>query len=262
MHQRTITFRISLRAFLGFQCIVVTALLLMSLFAYLYADIGSSELFLGVLKPFDVGREQSFSTWFSSFNLALASLLLFATYAKAKDISPDSGYWLGLSLILLSLSIDEVAGVHERLGTFNEYVGLSIPTVVGSSWFIWGAAFALLVLIIYIRFLMRLDKALSRLIILAGAIFTMGAVGFEYLGDILLYYKVAEKDDLVYNVRRLFEEGCEMYAIVLFNWALLKYALAESAVFLEIDSRSSLRSGCRSAAESRTRANPFGPKNP
>jgi len=48
-------------------------------------------------------------------------------------------------------------------------------------------------------------------------------MGFEFLGAIMLKTGIAEsKDDLIFSIRRIFEEGLEMYGIALFNIALYR----------------------------------------
>ena len=61
---------------------------------------------------------------------------------------------------------------------------------------------------------------------IAATIFISGAVGFEYLGAVMLETGMVEsRNDIAYLIRRIFEEGFEMYGIALFNCALYREIL-------------------------------------
>ena len=60
------------------------------------------------------------------------------------------------------------------------------------------------------------------LMVLSGAIFVAGALGFEFLNGWLLYRDYVGSKDLIYFLIKLFEEGFEMYAIALLNCVLFE----------------------------------------
>src|SRR5512140_1319236 len=66
---------------------------------------------------FDLDEEQSAPNWFSSAVLAIGAVLMAANAAAARRRgSTDAGRWTGMTLAMLYMSFDEVAGLHE---TFN-----------------------------------------------------------------------------------------------------------------------------------------------
>ena len=62
-------------------------------------------------------------------------------------------------------------------------------------------------------------------------IYIIGALGFEFLGAVMLKTGLVDSNkDLLYLIRRIFEEGFEMYGIALFNCALYREILNRKMV--------------------------------
>lgn len=184
----------------------------------------------GVLRLLDVGSEQSIPTYFSVMNLLLASILLFIIYYYEKNNTQNRPrYWGFLSILFLFLSVDESISIHE---IFNELSGhfagndLVSPTLNTVLWLPFGVFFVLVVSIVLARFLYDLPRDTRRNFLIAGSVFLAGALGFEYLGVVMLETGLVEsKFDTAYLIRRLFEEGFEMYGIAIFNCALYREIL-------------------------------------
>ena len=214
--------------FIGSQYGIVSILLLLSLGFYLYQDMVEADFTARALEVFDVGRENSLPTWISSFNLLVSSVLLLFIYLEKRDDSQSwTRYWLILCLLFLVLSIDEVAGLHERSSGLRWIIGPLVPPDSPlapfwdiNRWVFYGAIFAGLALISFIPFLLMLPPRIARRFLLAGSVFVGGAVGMEFAGVWMIQADVAQIGDLIYNIRRIFEEGMEMYGIVIFNCAL------------------------------------------
>jgi hypothetical protein len=119
-----------------------------------------------------LGLERNPSTWFSSAQLALAAGLALAVGVGR----PDASRWRLVAAILTVLSVDEVATIHEKLG------GLPVVPGIGSR--AWAGAGLLLVGIVAVRLLpwvLRLEAPLRFALLVGGAVFVVGAVGFEVL---------------------------------------------------------------------------------
>ncbi len=114
--------------------------------------------------------------------------------------------WTILFLGFAFLSIDEIAGIHE-----------SINSVIDDSWAIGGAVIVLLLAVYFLPFLKALPRATLIGFVIAGSIFVRGAVGMEIIGEPM------ESDSLLYNMTTMVEEGMEMFGIILFLKALLRY---------------------------------------
>ena len=160
-----------------------------------------------LLQMFDVNEEHNLPTWFSGFNLLIATTFLWIA-SREKRIGNDSmaGRWTVLFAIFCFLSIDEIAGIHE-----------SINSVVEPTWAYGGAVIAAVLGIYFIPFLKSLPRPTLIKFVIAGAIFVGGAVGMEIVGEPM------DGDSLIYNLTTMVEEGMEIFGIILFTKALLEY---------------------------------------
>ena len=101
---------------------------------------------------FDFDYECNIPTLYSSIALIISSALLFLIALNCKKKKSSYIPWLGLSLIFLFLSIDEINSIHEKLTVpFREMLGAS-----GFLYFTWvipyGLALAVFI-IVYSKFL-------------------------------------------------------------------------------------------------------------
>src|ERR687889_743806 len=167
--------------------IAVLLITLVSFVARVAMYMWGVEGYLQPLRIFDVGEERSIPTWFESILFLLCSLLLaVVTVAKRQRNDRYSLHWGVLSIILLLLSLDEVASIHEAIGQQSERLLNSITgfTPTGAIQFFWvvpGAIFVLIVLLAYLRFLAHLPRTTRRFFLFAGALFVLGALGIEML---------------------------------------------------------------------------------
>jgi hypothetical protein len=216
---------VSVNSFLWIQFSTVTILTFLGLFYYIYIDNHSDDIVSTIFEVFDVGDESSIPTLFSVVNLLVASVLSFIIYFTEKNRQNLVVIgWLALSIVLLLLSIDEGAEIHERAGTrFLEFTTLDIPLINDHKWLLAGGLVTLVVAPLFIPFLLQLDGRTRLLLILSGAIFLGGALGLEFVGAWMLHEHGYEKSDLVYHARRVMEEAFEMYGIALLNCTLLGY---------------------------------------
>jgi hypothetical protein len=167
--------------------IAVLFITLASLAARFALYMWGGEEFLQSLRIFDVGEERSIPTWFESLQFLLCSILL-AVIAVAKKRRSDSYslHWSVLSIILLLLSLDEVASIHEAIGQLSERLlhntmGFTPSGAISFFWVVPGAIFVFIVLLAYLRFLADLPQSTRRLFLFAGALFVLGALGLEML---------------------------------------------------------------------------------
>ena len=171
--------------------VLITAVLFVTLaglaarFAlYMWGDEGK---LLQPLRLFDVGEERSIPTWFESIQFLLCSVLLaVVTVAKKQRSDRYSLHWGVLSIILLLLSLDEVASIHEAIGAQSERLlqnitGFNPSGAISFFWVVPGAVFVFIVLLAYLRFLTHLPRTTRRLFLFAGALFVLGALGLEML---------------------------------------------------------------------------------
>jgi hypothetical protein len=192
------------------------------------------------LSLFYAGEEASIPTWYQSFTLLLsAGLLAIIAVATRKQGGQYARHWLGLSIIFWFLSMDEVIQVHERLGRPNSgvepilsnYLGLTPSGWTYHIWAVPGAAFALIFVLAFLRFLVRLPKETRRLFLVAGTIYVLGALGFETLGGKFVsefggfgnWGNVGAIPKIIAYTLTSIEEFLEMLGVAVFVYALLSY---------------------------------------
>jgi predicted permease len=111
-----------------------------------------------------------------------------------------------------------------------------VPTLDSHKWLPFGILFTFLVGLGLIPFVRRLPRDTARLFLAAGFLFVLGAIGFELLGTWMLSSGFVEsRQELPYLLRRVAEEGLEMYAIAMFNIAIYR-ELSRNEVSVLIDS--------------------------
>jgi hypothetical protein len=215
---------ISFRSFRRFQFGVVTLLVLLGLLHYLYIDFFGRDAVTKITVLFDLGKENSIPTAFSIINLLIASVLLYFVYCVSKYRGDRVAfYWFALCILFVLLAIDEAASIHERAGVLDRLTGAVLPVPGEHKWVLYGGIFAGVAFLFFLPFLLSIPRSTAWLLVLSGAIFIGGALGFEILGSWMLQSEIASREDLIYDIRRVGEEGLEMYAIALFNCTLFGY---------------------------------------
>jgi hypothetical protein len=180
---------------------------------------------------FNVNREQNIPTWFSSFLLFTAALLLLViAYAHRQKQDRYSRRWFVLGLIFFYLSIDESAYIHEM---FTEPLQIALNTqgYLYFAWVLLGIAFVGIVGLAYARFVWKLPPQTRWRFILAGAIYVGGALGVEVISA-NEWFK-ADGTSLLFSAIGTVEEFMEMTGVIVFIYALLLY-LADYAPDLRL----------------------------
>lgn len=67
-----------------------------------------------IIPKFDLAVENTFAVWWSGILLFLIGFLAYQHYLLEKGDTKKA--WLGISIIFMGLSIDEIASLHERIG--------------------------------------------------------------------------------------------------------------------------------------------------
>jgi hypothetical protein len=175
------------------------------------------------MRAFNVDSEWNLPTWYTSFALLLSAGLLAVCAAAARRQSAGCvGYWRGLSVIFVLLSLDEFAGFHEGIrSTMPESL---LPGPIAQGWLPVGFALVVVVGLIYLRFLMALPRRTALLFAGAGALYVVvGAMGIEAITWLMGYHTGQASRDMTYNLLATGEELAEMLGIVLLIYALLDH---------------------------------------
>jgi hypothetical protein len=176
----------------------------------------------GLVPLFNVGRESSIPTYYSSITLLICAILIwFIALSKKEENNNYTRHWQGLSIIFLYLSIDEGARIHEWLSEPIRDL-LSLGGFFYYSWVIPYIILALLFISIYYNFLLDLPTQTKRLFVISGGIFVLGALGLE-LVEGQYYYIYMTHRSVTFNAFVAIEEFLEMFGILIFIHALLDY---------------------------------------
>ena len=172
-------------------------------------------------------REANFPSFFSSFILFLAAVLLAVIAAlKHQDRDAYRRQWQVLSLLFFALALDETVGLHELLIEPMRRA-FHLSGYLRFSWVLAGAAFLVVFVVAYARFLLHLTPRMRWRFLLAGAVYVLGAVVFEAIGG--AYFTDGntnpgtDNQTPTYLVIMTLEETLEMVGILLFIATLFAY---------------------------------------
>lgn len=198
-------------------------------------DIRSTPL-AGLFWFFNMGGEANLPSYVSALDLLLAgSLCILIAHKESSNRKHVHWYWWGLAAVLILMSFDEAAKIHE--GVVGQFLQGYLERGEGALYYVWYRLYIPLVCIVgclYLPFLKQLPLRYSLRFLLAGLVFLIGALGFEVLESYLAFYERSVALSI------LFEETLEMLGIVILIHTLLLY-LAESNYVLEIDFEKSKR---------------------
>lgn len=216
----------SSRRIVGSLLIVWIVLVVASILANLLQGFNSdhyliNEALQSYNRLFSLDKEANIPTWYSSLLLFSASITLtFISLLASKTGELYVRHWAFLALIFLGLSMDETSIIHEML---IKPMKMAFHTTgyLYYGWVIPGALFVMAIAFAYGKFLFALASSTRIQIIIAGAIYVLGAFVFESISG-----KIAEIDGqsgFAYNAVITLEEACEMLGVIVFIFALLQY---------------------------------------
>lgn len=170
---------------------------------------------------FNLDSEKNIPSAYSAGTILFCSILM-AIIALAQNLAGNKNFraWIGLSLVFMYLSIDELMGIHELLieplrDIFNASGFLYY------AWVIAGVIFVLIFLLVFGRFITSLPAKTQRLFIIAGTIYVGGAIGCELISG--YYADYYNHTDIIFVLLTTVEEVMEKLGIIIFIYALLSY---------------------------------------
>jgi hypothetical protein len=190
---------------------------------YLVYQRGDESVFtLALARMFDLLRDTNIPTWYSSLIMSIsAALLAVIAYAKRAVRGRFARHWFGLSVIFVLLSIDETAMIHEGVQRMLRMWISSGSTLYSLAAVAATGLFALIVFVVYLRFLAGIPRRTMVLFLIAGGVFVSGALGLDYIGE--LYKNAHGEDNFTFAIMNGVEDVLEMGGIIIFIYALLDY---------------------------------------
>jgi hypothetical protein len=165
------------------------------------------------LSLFDGDAEQSFTNWVSTMLLAVLGVCLLWVSSIAQDLKKS---WQVLGILVLAISCDEVAGVHERTGIL--YRTLKSMGIQLNDMFYFGWTLPVLVVlpvaaILFYRFVSALPSRHRQRLSLSAIVYLTGAVGMELWESRVA--AASSTDQALFHWITLVEEFLEMTGVLL-----------------------------------------------
>ncbi len=213
--------------------IVITLITVVSLAEqYVIHQLGRADL-EEYLIAVDVDAEGNIPTWYSSMALLCAALLLGTIAAQVRQRKQRwAGHWQALSVLLVAMSIDEVAQLHEHLGHLHEM--WKTHGIFYFAWVIPGAIAALVTGLLFLRFVLHLPAGTRNRFVLAAVVFCTGALGVEAISG--WRAETMGMNNMTASVIATVEEDLEMIGVAIAIVALLRHMAAERmSVFMSAE---------------------------
>jgi hypothetical protein len=186
--------------------------------------LGYDNLF-GLVHLFSLNAEENIPALYSTISLLFCAILLALIAVGTKATGGRyTLHWAFLSLVFIFLSMDEALSFHES-STVPLRKSLNTSGVLFYAWIIPYALAVLVLFLVYLRFLLNLNRQTRNHFFLAGLIYVSGAMLFEIPGGI--YDEAFGRHTPVYALISTVEELLEMGGILLFIYALTSYLSAE-----------------------------------
>lgn len=195
----------------------ITKILFIAALAILFLNV--VNVFLGepswqITRLIDLDTESNFSTWFSGMILAIAA---FFAYQVSVAAGPGRGRrtWRVAAFVLLLMSCDEVAMIHENTGEFIVKHFIDLSQTKHSAWLLTLGVPALIGAMFLSR---RINSCITspkaRLFFGAGLLsYIAGAFLLESMLGLRVFPGLA-KTTWFWTMEEIFEEGLEMSGVI------------------------------------------------
>ncbi len=187
-------------------------------YAYLYKPLEfQTKDCHGFIRLFFLDGEANLPAWYQSMTL-LACAILLSLASKAEVDASLSKWWKTLAAIFLLLSADEAACMHEGVSS-QLYSMFHTSGLLLYAWVLPGALFVLIFFLWSSRFLGHLPRSTRVRLVVAGALYVSGAIGWEMIGAWYDTHYGAHNVTLM--TLNAFEETFECAGVILFIRAML-----------------------------------------
>lgn len=213
-NNKKISLNIKPKLIIQIELIIIFSLLLLNILQQFLLYEGIQPKLITFI---DMDSETNFPSFFSGINLLFTGLILLVITLSKDKSDRFYHHWLLISFIFFYLGMDEMAGIHERIGRLTSIL-LGMKDTMGA--FLWILPFSILLLILvffYLPFLLHLAPLYQRLLIISSSVFVMGGLVIESIGSVLMHVSV------YYPLEYIAEETLEMLGVTLFIYTFLLY---------------------------------------
>jgi len=211
--------KLKLEGIARFLAIVGIILLILNTAGYLaHFTLGYKSFLIDI---FSFGAEHNIPTFYGSMLwLSSAVLSLVIAVFGIQNKKKYAKHWTFLSAIFVYCSLDEMLMFHERL---IKPLRSRLHTQ-GLLYYAWIIPFGILLVFFvmaYWGFLKSLPGRSRSLLVAAGAIYVLGAIGLEMLGG--RWYSLHGGQNLAYRMYQTVEESLEIGGLSLSVYAIADY---------------------------------------
>lgn len=165
-----------------FWSLLPVAVLVPMLSALLWRIVGwtgsdtPDRLWYQLWTAFDIGAEGNVAVWYASTLWFLLGLCAVLAALLAPRHRPS--WWLFAAVSVVAAA-DEAAALHERMIFLGDRLRVHLPFDVFYSWVIPGTIIAVVVAALLARLVLALRRRVTWTLVLAGAVFLLGALVIE-----------------------------------------------------------------------------------
>jgi hypothetical protein len=169
--------------------------------------------------------EGNLSTWFTSTLFGAAALL--ALVVRHVDEDRHARGWAQVAGVLLLISVEEVAGLHERL---DSKIGAAMDTdgFLHFAWIVPVGVVAALALAVLWQFVRSLAPSTRRALAIGAIVYVAGALGMEAVSG--WWTSEHGNANIGFLLLSTVEENLEMAAALVLAAALGRYALTAASL--------------------------------
>lgn len=212
-------------------CLVSSLLILISFIGVVLLDPYSGNPYVGdpsestptniakLVLRFDVMAEGNIPSWYSGALLLVSAILLAAIAADPRTRRAKySERWAFLAVLFVILSLDEIAYLHEGIGSFMRQQGFDTIKI---GWILPASIFVVVAGLWFAPFILSLPQKTKRLFIISASVFLTGALGLEIVDNFLVSdFDVQSPTILTSNH---LQDLLEMFGVSIFIYALLSH---------------------------------------
>jgi hypothetical protein len=170
---------------------------------------------------FDLNSESSAPAWYSTSLWLLAAFLALGAGAQCIE-RWYRNRWRSLAVVFAFMSLDESAGIHERIGSVMVY-WIKLTGFFYYVWVIYGFFIVIALTVIYARFILSLPRKVFLTFVLAAAVFLSGALGMEMTGAAVESGQIDFPFGLDWRKAIALEELAEMIGVIILIFGLLLF---------------------------------------
>ncbi|CAN5901205.1 hypothetical protein BH23ACT5_BH23ACT5_12250 [soil metagenome] len=181
----------------------------------------------------NVDTENTFPTWLSAVALLVPAVLFWLVARhEARERGRHVRHWMGLAVIFLVLSVDEVASFHEAFAS-PVRGALDLDGVFFYGWVVPALALVVVIAVVYLRMVIDLAPTIRWRVVAAAVMFVGGAVGLEMVSGLF----GGETSRTGYFIAATIEETLEIGSIILLiDTLLLHLGLKTGAIVFTLQS--------------------------